>query len=62
MDPFIPYVVAELRAIELREQAEHDRLVATCRRDSRRRRFQRARRAFGLRLIRAGARLTVTQR
>jgi hypothetical protein len=32
MDPFIPYVAAELRSIELHKEAERSRLIAECRR------------------------------
>ncbi len=34
MDPFVPYVLAELRSIELQKEAERSRLLADCPRRS----------------------------
>ncbi|HEY3240657.1 MAG TPA: hypothetical protein VGL92_13890 [Acidimicrobiia bacterium] len=65
MHPFMSHVVAELRSIELRKQADYSRLVASCSRPTapaHHGRLVRARRALGVRLIRVGLRLTTTHR
>lgn len=65
MHPYMSHDVAELRGIELRKQADHSRLVASCPRPSapaHHRRLVQVRRAVGMRLIRAGLRLTTTHR
>lgn len=62
MHPFMSQVAAELRSRELQKQADYSRLVASCARPAPagRGRLFRVRRAVGVRLIRAGLRLTTT--
>jgi hypothetical protein len=65
MHPYMSHVVAELRSTELQKQADHSRLVASCPRrptPPRRGGLVRVRRALGVRLIRAGLRLTASHR